>query len=151
MIDEFRDLWREKEEASKKEENKKEENQKEETKDEYEGINHVKRVEDSKMDKALLAFAAKIYKYVEYVRDFVFDILVKLNIADPDDKEFKDKLAVSMVSFGSIIIALIMQVVVLTRASKNPKAKKDTEADKSNKGSPTNNEKAPKKKSKKIN
>jgi len=130
MIDEFRDLWREKEEKEQKvkeekvnEEKVKEEKEKKDDID-YDNIIPVTH-EDSELDKKLLAFAAKFVKYVDYVKDFVFAVMVKFNLADPNDKELRDKLGVSIVSVGSIAIALIIQAFIIIKVSSDPKIDKN--------------------------
>ncbi|ORX52916.1 endoplasmic oxidoreductin [Piromyces finnis] len=157
MIDEFRGLWREKEEG------KATSDEKRETETETENDNKEKKEED-KLEKALLDSARKIAKYVDWVKDTVFNALVSLKLVDPNNKELKDKIGFALFSAFSISIAMFMQVLVLRKAFKNPKNFMDDETDiKSNEKStkenfikknspPANKSKSNlKKKSKKIN
>jgi len=164
MIDEFRTLWREKEKGEKKENEKKEDEKKEEDEtidDEYADMKLIEEREMGKAEEALLNFARKISKYVYFVRDFVFNILVSLKLAKPEDEEFKEKLGLGLFSAFSIGVAMLMQIIVLKKALNGPKISKDKKTDNKSSNSSINNtsknsqmnrsNSSLKKKSKKIN
>jgi len=128
MIEEFRELWKQKDYYDKQAEKRKE----------------------SVMDEYLISFAEKIYKKFDVVISFIFNIFVKYNLASPDDEEFKSKISLYIISTISILLAFVMQGIVLSKAFKTP-VKKNTDNTKSdNKEKSTKSPKSERKKSKKI-
>jgi len=137
MINEFRELWRER--------------------DGEKGSSETRK--DSPMDEYLINLAKKLSEKMNVVKDVIFDFCVKLNFVNENDKEFKDKIGIFLISFGSIIIGLFMQLLVLRKAFSTPSEiqnKVDTidkkeKTDPQNKGKSVQSPKTDTKKSKKIN
>jgi len=131
MIDEFREMWKAQDQGS----------------DEKYGLKGL-----SKSDKFLIDLANKMAARVDVVKSFIFNILVSLKIADPNNEELKDAIGSNIITFGSLFIALLLQFFILKRAFSSPTVRenndtKNKSADSSKPISPKNR----KKKSKKIN
>jgi len=181
MIDEFRELWRAKEEGSAQEENStkekrdtKESNTKEEGNTEKEkgstgkekgNTKEEKPRELSKADIFLIKLSKRMDHYFDKLKTFIFNIFIFLKLVDPNNLELKDKIGTVVISIFSIGFAMILQLIFITKALnspvkivENPDYIKEKDASNNKKDSDNSNKpgspKSPKngrKKSKKIN
>jgi len=139
MIDEFRELWKERDNKKEIEKDNKEEPEK---------------IKENVMDEYLILFAKKFYKKFDVVLTFILNIFVKFNLASPDDEEFKSKIGMFIISTVSILLAFLMQAIVLAKASRpsvGVKEKVENKEKSDNKENSTKSPKSERKKSKKIN